>query len=149
MRILREVYAELELAYCDLIVLSLNSFASWSCLVNGAVVDHRLHPWCCHLGGYFKHTLLFCRYLCRDIMCKHDVINIQHVHCGLVGPNCKKKSRASTACNRYSYVPSPRLRRVSLTASTWWQRRAAVGLRADMTSSTNQKYVTYHHATRG
>ena len=110
MRILREVYAELALAYCDLIVLSLNSFALWSCLVNGAVVDHRFHPWCCHLGGYFKHTLLFCRYLCRDIMCKHDVINIQHAHCGLVGPNCKKKSWASTACNGYSYVPSPRLR---------------------------------------
>ena len=127
MCILREVYAELALAYCDLIVLSLNSFASWSCLVNGAVVDHRLHPWCCHLGGYFKHTLLFCRYLCRDIMCKHDVIKIQHVHCGLVGPNCKKKSRASTACNRYSYVPSPRLRTcepdylylVATSSSSW------------------------------
>jgi len=25
----------------------------------------------------------------RDIMCKHDVINIQHAHCGLVGPDCK------------------------------------------------------------
>jgi len=23
----------------------------------------------------------------RDIMCKHDVMNIQHAHCGLVGPD--------------------------------------------------------------
>ena len=26
-------------------------------------------------------------YVGRDITCKHDVVNIQHAHCGLVGPD--------------------------------------------------------------
>jgi len=25
-----------------------------------------------------------------DITCKHDIVFIQHAHCGLVGPDCKK-----------------------------------------------------------
>ena len=28
-----------------------------------------------------------------DITCKHDVIDIQHDHCGLVGSDCKKYFR--------------------------------------------------------
>ena len=36
-------------------------------------------------------------------MCKHDVMNIQHVLCGLLSPDCKRHSRASG----YSYAPSP------------------------------------------
>jgi len=53
-----------------------------------------------------------------------NIINIQHAQCGMVGPDCKKLSRASAACNGYSYAPSPRLR-VSLPASAWRRRRAA------------------------
>jgi len=26
-------------------------------------------------------------YMHRDIICKHDVMNIQYAHCGLVGPD--------------------------------------------------------------
>ena len=59
-----------------------------------------------------------------DITCKHDVIDIPHDHCGLVGSDCKKYFRASAACNGYSYAPRPRLR-VSLAASAWRRRRAA------------------------
>jgi len=34
-------------------------------------------------------------YICRDIMCIHDVMNIQHTHCGLVGrdPGARKVGR--------------------------------------------------------
>jgi len=39
----------------------------------------------------FKHTLFSYRYIVhRDNTCKHDVINIQHAYCGLVGSDCKK-----------------------------------------------------------
>ena len=37
-------------------------------------------PRCCHLESYFKHTSFSCRYMSRDIMCKHDVMNIHHAH---------------------------------------------------------------------
>ena len=37
--------------------------------------------------GYFKRTSFSCRYIRRDIMCKHDVMNIQHTHFGLVDPD--------------------------------------------------------------
>ena len=57
---------------------------------NKAVIDRRLRPRCCHLGSYFQHMPFSCCYIHRDIMCKRDVINIQHTHCGLVGPDCKK-----------------------------------------------------------
>jgi len=83
---------------------------------NKAVIDSRFHPRCCQLESYFKYTSFSCHYICKDILCKHDIINIQHAYCSLVGPDCKKESRASAACNEYSYMPSPRLR-VSLTAS--------------------------------
>jgi len=55
-----------------------------------AVIDRRLRPLCCYLWGYFKHTSFSCRYIRMDIVCKHDVMNIQHTHYGLVGPDCKK-----------------------------------------------------------
>ena len=42
------------------------------------------------LWGYVKHTSYSFHYICRDITCKHDVMNIQHAHCGPVGPDCKK-----------------------------------------------------------
>jgi len=57
---------------------------------NKAVIDRKLCRRCCHLGSYFKHTSFSCHYIRMDIMCKHDVINIQHTLCGLVGPDCKK-----------------------------------------------------------
>jgi len=44
-------------------------------------------PQCCHLWSYFKRTSYSCRYIRRDIMCKHDVMNIQHTHFGLVDPD--------------------------------------------------------------
>jgi len=57
---------------------------------NKAVTDHRLHP-SGVTRSYLKHIMSFsCRYICWDIMCKHDVINIQHTHCCLAGPDCKK-----------------------------------------------------------
>ena len=37
-------------------------------------------------------------------MRKHDVMNIPHAHCSLVNPDCKKYSRESTACSRYTYA---------------------------------------------
>ena len=46
------------------------------CNTNKAVTDRRLRPRCCHLDSYFKHTSFSCRYIRRDIMCKHDVIKI-------------------------------------------------------------------------
>jgi len=52
---------------------------------NEAVIDRRLRPRCCHLWSYTKHTSFSCRYIRKDIMCKHDVMNIQHADCGLVG----------------------------------------------------------------
>ena len=83
-------------------------------------------------------------------MCKRDVINIQHADCSQVGPDCKKRSRASAACNWYSYAQSSRLR-VSLTASAWRRRRAAGLFCANgvWRHEQNRKYVTYHYAARG
>jgi len=58
-----------------------------NCLDNKTVIDRRLRPRCCRMWSYFKRTSVSCRYIRRDIMCKHDVMNIQHAHCGLVGPD--------------------------------------------------------------
>jgi len=57
-----------------------------------AVIDRRrLRHRCFHLGGGTLGTRRFrCRYIGRDIICEHDVMNIQHAHCGPVGPDCKK-----------------------------------------------------------
>ena len=67
------------------------------------VIDRRLRPPPCvpHVGGYFKHASFSCRYIRRDIvciMCRHDVINIQHAHCGLVGPDCRNIVVQSVRC---------------------------------------------------
>jgi len=59
----------------------------WNNVGNKAVTDRRLCPPPLPTGGYFKHTSFSCRYICRAIMCKHDVIHIQHAHCGLIGPD--------------------------------------------------------------
>ena len=40
--------------------------------------------------GFTLSTRHFLVAIRRDIMCKHDVINIQRAHCSLVGPDCKK-----------------------------------------------------------
>jgi len=39
---------------------------------------------------YFTRTSFSRRHIRRDIICKHDVTNIRHAHCGLKGPVCKK-----------------------------------------------------------
>ena len=70
-------------------------------ILNKAVIDRTLRPLYCHLWSYFKHTSLSCRYIHRDIMCKHDDMNIQHAHRGLVGA----VSVSPLACNGYSYAP--------------------------------------------
>jgi len=58
---------------------------------NKAVIDHTLPPVLPPVGLlYFKHASFSCHCIRRDIMCKHGVMNIQHAHCGLVGPDCKK-----------------------------------------------------------
>jgi len=111
---------------------------------NKAVIDRRLRPRCCHLGSYTS----FCHFLvaivtCRDIMCKHDVINTQHAHCGL-RPWLQVVVRASAACNGYSYAPNPRLR-VSLTAPAWRRRRRS-SLCTNMTSSIKLEIHNYHYA---
>jgi len=48
-----------------------------NCLDNKTVIDRRLRPRCCRMWSYFKRTSVSCRYIRRDIMCKHDVMNIQ------------------------------------------------------------------------
>jgi len=42
------------------------------------------------LCSEIKYGLPLPFYIRRDIMCKHDVINIQHAHCGRVGSDRKK-----------------------------------------------------------
>ena len=47
-------------------------------------------PRCCHLWSYFARQFR----MRTDIMCKHDVMNIQHAHCG----------QSPFARNWYTYV---------------------------------------------
>ena len=125
-----QIYAEHITAELDVVVLVRldRDWTQWhNAHSNKAVTDCRLRPWCCHLWSYFKHTSFSCRHISRDIMCKHDVINIQHAHCS---PDCKLP-----ACNGYSYAPSPRLR-VSLAASAWRRHRATSAYEQNTTSST-------------
>jgi len=49
--------------------------------------DRRFRPRCGRLWSYSKRTPFSCRYIRTDIMCNNDVMNIQHAHCGLVGPD--------------------------------------------------------------
>jgi len=83
-------------------------------------------------GNYVKHTSFSCCHIRRDIMCKHDVINIQHAHCGLVGSDCKS-FWASGACNGYSYAPSLRLHSLPQPGCGVKQ---PISLWANMTQST-------------
>ena len=52
-----------------------------------AVVDRRLRPGVAN-GAVTLSTHHFLA-LRKDITCKHDVMNIQHEHRGLVNPGCK------------------------------------------------------------
>jgi len=85
-----------------------------------AVRDRRLRPRCCRLWSYSKHTSFSCRYIRRDIMCKNDVMNIQHAHCGLVGPDSGARECESIGPQRvflravYSQVQGGRLHKYNL-----------------------------------
>ena len=75
-------------------------------------------------------------------MCKHDVINIHHATLtARSSPNCPclqwvfLHAKAKAACEPYC---------LSLVATS-----SSFSLCANMTSSINWKYVTYHCATRG
>jgi len=63
----------------DHLALSLHS-------LNKAVIDRRLRP-CAASRGVVTLSTRHSRVAvyAGDIMCIHDVMNIQHVHCGLVG----------------------------------------------------------------
>ena len=52
--------------------------------------------------GVILSTSYCCHYIHVDIMYKHDVIDIQDLHCSLAVPDCKKQSQASAACSGYS-----------------------------------------------
>ena len=79
---------------------------------NKAVTDHRLHP-SGVTRSYLKHIMSFsCRYICWDIMCKHDVINIQHymrLHILYIHPiltrssseDCNTVTQCDAWCNKF------------------------------------------------
>jgi len=71
--------------------------------------SHRPLPVLPH-GGTLSTRHFHVAMYAGTLMCKHDVANVQHAHCDLVGSDCKKLSRASAARNGYSYAPSLRLR---------------------------------------
>ena len=53
--------------------------------INKTVIGRsRLRSQCCYMGRYFHNTSFSCRYICKDIICKLDIMNMKHVHCGLV-----------------------------------------------------------------
>ena len=113
---------------------------------NKAVTDHRLRSLCCHLRGYFKHTLFSCRYIRRDNMCKHDVINTQHAHCGLVG---LQEVVPIVCCLQWVFLCikskaacKPHCLSLATTSSS-------LNLRANMTSAINRKNAMYHYTARG
>jgi len=71
---------------------------------NKIVIDRTLRPLCCH-----KQTSFSCRYTRVDITCKqHDVINIQHAHCGLVGPDCKEAAPSVRCLQRVFLRAKPK-----------------------------------------
>jgi len=59
------------------------------CQEPGSAPDHTLDSrvWATFI---FIYIYIYIYSICRDIICEHDVINIQHAHYGLVGPDCKK-----------------------------------------------------------
>ena len=60
---------------------------SFSHIKKTAVIDRRLRPRCCRLWSYLKHVIIvsLCKPTLERYMDKHDVINIQHAYCGVVG----------------------------------------------------------------
>jgi len=60
---------------------------------NKAIIDRRLRPPVLPPVELLC-TSISCRYMRTDIMCKHDVMNIQHAHCG----------QSPFARNWYTYV---------------------------------------------
>ena len=100
-------------------------------------MTRRLCPRCCHPGSYFKHTPFLCRYIRRDIMCKHDVINSQHAHCGLVTTltaSCPERPLPATGIP-ISYAPSLRLRTCEPRCLSLAATSSSLSLCTDMTSS--------------
>ena len=55
-----------------------NMSRTHSAKTNWAVTERRLCPWCCHLGSYFYCASFTYHYIRWGIMCKHDIMNIQH-----------------------------------------------------------------------
>jgi len=110
--------------------------------INKAVTDRRLRPLCCHLLSHFKRTSFSCRYILRDIMCIRDVMNIQHSHCGLVGPDRGVRKIGpwvwvhwpATGIPTRRLEPSPRLHVVCASISSA-ATLSCLGLCASMTSS--------------
>ena len=103
---------------CGASILPLAAITAATCdwSANRWIIDRRLRPRCCHPESYFKHTSFSSHYIRRDIMCKHtDVIQIQHVHCGPVGPDRGLHMRQAQGCEC-----------VSLTVSAWRRRRTAL-----------------------
>ena len=79
-------------------------------------------------------------------MCKHDVINIQHIHSGLVGFDCKKQSRLQWVFLRAKPKAACEPRCLSQAATL-----SSLSLCANKTSSIDPKYMylTYRYAARG
>jgi len=97
-------------------------------------------PLCCHLWVVTLSTRQFLVAIGptrRDMMCKHDVINIQHALCGLVGTDCMQEVVPSVRCLQRAFLRAkPRLRAcephcLSLAATSSSQLPCA-----NMTSST-------------
>ena len=101
---------------------------------NKAVIDCRLCPLCCHTWSYFKRMSFYCRYIHRDIICKHDVMNIQKVS-DLADPGRPKSRPMSVsplACNRYSYLPNLH---VGCASTSWAATMSCISLCASITWS--------------
>jgi len=99
---------------------------------NKAVMDRRLRPWYATCSVELLCTSISCRYMRTDIMCKHDIMNIQHAHCGLVGPD-RAVSVSALACNGYSYAPFIAKSKGCASVS-WAATLSCLGFCASMTS---------------
>jgi len=117
-------------------------------------LDRRLRPLCCHLWGYFKHTSFSCGYIRVDITCKLNVINIQHAHCGLVGPEWLQELVTVVRSLQRVFLCA------KLKAACVWALLPQLGGDVEQPISVtvwvqiwrhpqNGKYVTYHYTVRG
>ena len=84
----------------------------------------------------------------RDIMFENDVINIQHAHCGLVGPDCKIVRCLQRVFLRGKPKPVCECEPRCLSLHGGRQRRAASALLQKRCHPLNRKYVAYHYASR-